>query len=93
MATDSLVCPSCHIGVERDDFPAHQRDCRGAKPKLAIAGFLVRVQGDRIHVQTLGAGPFGVVWLAAQILVDADFAANDEAGVMRYLLAQLGDQT
>lgn len=89
---ETLVCPSCHGTLGRDDFPAHQRDCRGAKPKLPTAGFLVRLEGSRIRVSTLGAGPFGVVWLAAQILVDADFAANDEAGVVRYLLAQLGEQ-
>lgn len=89
---ETLSCAVCHNDIGRDDFPAHQRDCRGAKPRLHVAGLLVRLEGDRIRVSTLGAGPFGVVWLAAQILVDADFAANDEAGVVRYLLAQLGDQ-
>lgn len=87
---ETLSCGQCGIYVHRDDWPAHK--CLGPKPKLATAGFLVRLEGDRIRVSTLGAGPFGVVWLAAQILVDADFAANDEAGVVRYLLAQLGEQ-
>jgi len=90
MSPEVIACDSCKASIHRDDWPSHQCAPLTAKPVLPVAGWLLRIEHGRLRILTLGALPLlGSVLVAATVLVEADFAREDEAGLVRYLLREL----
>ena len=81
---EALVCPKCETSFHCDDFPAHQRDCRGTKPKLPVSGWLVRLDAGRLRILTLGP-----TLLLGVTFVDADFSVTELVAALRYLEGEI----